>query len=57
VPELAAAGVRRISVGSALARVAYGAAQRAARAILAHGTFDALTDAATFAELDAIMTA
>jgi len=57
VPELAALGVRRISVGSALARVAYGAALRAARSIFEGGTFDALAEAATFAELDAIMTA
>jgi len=52
--ELTALGVRRISVGSGLARVAYGAALRAARAIADSGTFDALGDAATFAELNAI---
>ncbi len=40
VAELAALGVRRISVGGALARVAYGAFLRAARAIAADGTFD-----------------
>ena len=52
--ELTALGVRRISVGSGLARVAYGATLRAARAIADSGTFDALGDAATFAELNAI---
>jgi 2-methylisocitrate lyase-like PEP mutase family enzyme len=49
--RLAELGVRRISVGSALARVAWGAFMRAARALHA-GSFDALADAATFAELN-----
>jgi 2-methylisocitrate lyase-like PEP mutase family enzyme len=44
-------GVRRISVGSALARVAWGAFLRAAKGLLA-GSFDALGDAAPFAELN-----
>lgn len=47
-------GVRRVSVGSALARVAWGAFMRAARAIAETGTFDGLEGAATFAELDAL---
>lgn len=38
VAELAAAGVARISVGGALAWVAYGALERAARELLADGT-------------------
>jgi 2-methylisocitrate lyase-like PEP mutase family enzyme len=38
VPELAAAGVRRISVGGTLAWVAYGALVRAAEELLASGT-------------------
>ena len=42
VPELAAAGVRRVSVGGALAFVAYGAAVDAARELLQAGTFDRL---------------
>ena len=45
-------GVRRISVGSALARVAWGAFARAARAIETTGTFDSLAEAAPFAELN-----
>lgn len=49
--RLAELGVRRISVGSALSRVAWGAFMRAARA-LRDGSFDALADAATFRELD-----
>lgn len=54
VARLAELGVRRISVGSAFARVAWGAFMRAARSIAETGTFDALADAAppsAFAEL------
>jgi 2-methylisocitrate lyase-like PEP mutase family enzyme len=54
VPSLSALGVRRISVGSALARVAWGAFMRASRTILEKGTFDAFGDAASFAELNAL---
>ncbi|MGI9645074.1 MAG: isocitrate lyase/PEP mutase family protein [Ilumatobacteraceae bacterium] len=39
VPELSALGVRRISTGGALARVAYTAARRAADELLAEGTY------------------
>jgi len=52
--RLADLGVRRVSVGSALARVAWGAFIRAAEHILATGTFDALAEAASFAQLDGI---
>lgn len=56
-PELTVArltdlGVRRISVGSALARVAWGAFTRAARSIADGGTFDELSGAADFDELN-----
>jgi 2-methylisocitrate lyase-like PEP mutase family enzyme len=51
--RLAELGVSRISVGSALARVAWGAFLRAAADIAATGTFDSLESAAPFAELDA----
>ena len=56
-PELTVArltdlGVRRISVGSALARVAWGAFTRAARSIAEGGTFDELSGAADFDELN-----
>jgi 2-methylisocitrate lyase-like PEP mutase family enzyme len=47
-------GVRRISVGSALARVAWGAFMRAAQSIASTGTFDALGEGAAFAELNQI---
>lgn len=54
VARLAELGVRRISVGSALARVAWAAFARAARALADTGSFDALADAMPFAELDAL---
>lgn len=53
VADYAALGVRRISVGGALARAAWGGLQRAARALREQGRFDALADAAKGAELDA----
>jgi 2-methylisocitrate lyase-like PEP mutase family enzyme len=52
VKRLGDLGVRRISVGSALARVAWGAFLNAARAIAKTGTFDALSGAAPFATLE-----
>jgi len=53
VGDLAALGVRRISVGSSLARVAWGAFIRAASAIASEGRFDAFGDAVPFPELNA----
>jgi len=50
--RLADLGVRRVSVGSALARVAWGAFIRAAQAMLTDGTFDGLDGAAPFADLN-----
>ena len=50
VAELAALGVRRISVGSSLARAALGAFVRAAEEMRAHGTFGFAADALTSAE-------
>jgi 2-methylisocitrate lyase-like PEP mutase family enzyme len=52
VSRLADLGVRRISVGSALARVAWGAFIRAAQSIRTTGTFDSFTDAASFAGIN-----
>jgi 2-methylisocitrate lyase-like PEP mutase family enzyme len=52
VARLAELGVRRISVGSALARVAWGAFMHAARDIATTGTFDSFASAAQFAELN-----
>ncbi|HEX9103570.1 MAG TPA: isocitrate lyase/phosphoenolpyruvate mutase family protein, partial [Polyangia bacterium] len=51
--RIAELGVRRVSVGGALSRVAWGAFMRAARG-LAAGSFDGLADAATHRELDAL---
>ncbi len=50
VAELAALGVRRISVGSALSRTALGAFVRAARELREHGTFRFAEDALPYAE-------
>jgi 2-methylisocitrate lyase-like PEP mutase family enzyme len=52
VAELAELGVRRISVGGALARAAWGGFMRAAREIAQDGQFSALGQAASGAELD-----
>lgn len=52
--ELAEAGAKRISVGSAFARLAFGALIRAAREITEQGTFTFSKDAAGFAELEDI---
>lgn len=54
VPRLAEVGVRRISVGATLARVAWGAFLAAARSIAETGTFDSLASAAPFATLSEI---
>ena len=56
VAELAALGVRRISIGSALTRVALGAFHRAAREIASNGTF-AFDEALPFADVNAMMVA
>jgi 2-methylisocitrate lyase-like PEP mutase family enzyme len=54
VSQLQDLGVRRISVGAALARVAWGAFARAAQSIAATGSFDAFGDALSFAELNGV---
>lgn len=54
VAQLADIGVRRISVGSALARVAWGAFMQAARSIAETGEFGGLSGALSFATLDAM---
>jgi 2-methylisocitrate lyase-like PEP mutase family enzyme len=52
VSELAGAGVKRISVGGALARLAYGALVKAAREMSETGTFTFASGAIGFAELE-----
>ncbi len=54
VANLEALGVRRISVGGALARVAWGGFMRAAQSIATTGSFDGLGEGTAFAELNKI---
>jgi 2-methylisocitrate lyase-like PEP mutase family enzyme len=56
VEELAAAGVKRISVGGSLARTALGAFLQAAREVKEKGTFTFAADAMPHAEANAYMT-
>jgi 2-methylisocitrate lyase-like PEP mutase family enzyme len=51
--DIAALSVRRVSVGGALARSAWGGFMRAARTIADEGRFDGFADAASGAELNA----
>ena len=51
--DIAALGVRRVSVGGALARSAWGAFMRAAALIAEEGRFDAFAEAAAGRDLDA----
>ena len=52
--QIAELGVRRVSVGGALARAAWGGFMRAAREIAEQGIFDGLAAAASGQELDAL---
>ena len=52
VAELAALGVRRISVGGALARAAWGGFARAARELAQTGTFTGFSIALPSSELE-----
>ena len=54
VAEVAALGVRRISLGCGLARTAWGGFMRAAKLIADDGKFDGLADAASWAELNCL---
>lgn len=51
--DIAALGVRRVSVGGAMARTAWGGFMRAAQKIAQEGRFDGFADAASGAELNA----
>jgi 2-methylisocitrate lyase-like PEP mutase family enzyme len=51
--DIEALGVRRVSVGGALARTAWGGFMRAAQTIAQHGKFDGFAGAASGAELNA----
>ena len=52
--EISALGVRRVSVGGALARSAWGGFMRAARLIAEHGRFDEFASAASGRELNSL---
>jgi len=54
VAQLAAIGVRRVSVGSALARSAIGAFLRAAREMREHGTFTFADEAVSYRDISAM---
>ena len=53
--DLAQLGVRRVSVGGALARAAWGGLQRAARLLAEQGRFDGFKDAADHHALNQLM--
>lgn len=55
--ELSAIGVRRVSVGSALSRVALGAFLRAAREMREHGTFTFAEAAVSYRDMNAMFLA
>lgn len=55
VAELAALGVRRISVGSSLSRAAVGAFVRAAKEMKEKGTFEFAKEAISYAQLNEMM--
>jgi len=52
VDDFSALGVKRLSGGSALCRVAWGAFMQAARSVAATGRFDALAEAVPFDEIN-----
>jgi 2-methylisocitrate lyase-like PEP mutase family enzyme len=52
--EIAALGVRRVSVGGALARSAWGGFMRAAKMLAEEGKFDGFSGAASGADLNAM---
>ena len=54
LPQIAALGVRRVSVGGALARAAWGGFMRAAKLIIEQGRFDGFADAASGNALNAV---
>ena len=55
--DIAALGVRRVSVGGALARSAWGGFMRAAKIIAEQGTFDGLAGGASGSDLNALFSA
>ncbi|MCH8129093.1 MAG: isocitrate lyase/phosphoenolpyruvate mutase family protein [Acidobacteria bacterium] len=56
VPQLAAMGVRRISVGAQIARLTHAAIRDATRAMLTEGSFTAFASGASSTDIDAMLT-
>lgn len=56
VAELEAVGVRRISVGTAIAQAAYAVARNAAVELLGHGTYSALEGGLDFGAVNSAVT-
>ena len=54
VADLSAIGVKRVSVGSGLARCALGAFLRAAREMREHGTFTFAEEAESYRNINAV---
>jgi 2-methylisocitrate lyase-like PEP mutase family enzyme len=57
LPQIAALGIRRVSVGGALARAAWGGFMRAAKLIIEQGKFDGFADAASGNALNTVFRA
>jgi len=57
MPQIAALGVRRVSLGGALARAAWGGFMRAAKLIVEEGSFDGFADAASGNALNTVFRA
>lgn len=57
VAELSAIGVRRVTVGTAIAQAAYTVARQAARELLGTGTYSTLSSGISYPELDALFPA
>lgn len=55
VAALAGLGVARISLGSSIAEAAYAVARRAARELLATGTYESLTGALDYGRLNTLL--
>jgi 2-methylisocitrate lyase-like PEP mutase family enzyme len=56
IPQLAAVGVARISLGSSIASAAYGLVQRAAREAFTAGTYEAISDPLAYSALNSLLT-
>jgi 2-methylisocitrate lyase-like PEP mutase family enzyme len=55
VPELAALGVARVSVGSGITQAAHALIHRATRELLMAGTYDSLADGLDYGELNTLL--